>query len=73
MFGWFSLLPESDESSDDFSDESYDEDEEKESEKNPYIFVPYGHVIVPLCVPLRILQLVDLQELVDPYSCKHTF
>ena len=38
--------------------------------KFQYISVPYGHVIVPLRVPLRLLQLVDIQELIAPYSYK---
>ena len=38
-----------------------------------YIYVPYGHVLVDLRVPLRILPLVDLQELVAPYSYKLPF
>ena len=38
-----------------------------------YIFGPYGHVLVPLLVPLRILKIVDLQEVVTPYSYKRPF
>ena len=38
-----------------------------------YNFVPYGHVLVPMHVPLRILQLVDIQEIVAPYSYKRPF
>ena len=41
--------------------------------KFQYISVPYGHVIVLLRVPLLILQLVDLQEPVAPYSYKRLF
>ena len=41
--------------------------------KFQYIFVPYGHVLVTLRVLLRILQLVDIQELVAPYSYKRPF
>ena len=36
--------------------------------KSQYISVLYGRVIVTLRVPLRILQLVNIQELVAPYS-----
>ena len=36
--------------------------------KFQYISVPYGHVIVPLHVPLRIFQTVYLQELDAPHS-----
>ena len=35
--------------------------------------MPYGHVLVPLCVTLRLLQIVDIQELVDTYSYKRPF
>ena len=38
-----------------------------------YIYVPYGHVLVTLLVPLRILQFVDIKELVAPYSYKRPF
>ena len=41
--------------------------------KYRYNYVPYGHVIVTLRVPLRIFQLVDLQEFVAPYSYKRSF
>ena len=41
--------------------------------KLQYIYVPYGHVLVTLLVPLRILQFVDLKELVAHYSYKRPF
>ena len=41
--------------------------------KFKYSSVPYGHVLVALRVPFRILQLVGLQEPVAPYSYKRTF
>ena len=45
----------------------------RNQKKFRYILVPYGHVIVPLRVPLRILQLVDIQEPVATYSYKRPF
>ena len=41
--------------------------------KFQYISVPYGHVLVPLHGTLRILQIIDLQELVSLYSYKRPF
>ena len=41
--------------------------------KDKYNSVPYGHILVPLHVTLRILQIVDLQEFVAPYSYKRPF
>ena len=41
--------------------------------KFQYISVPYGHVLITFRVPLRIFQLVDLQEPVAPYSYKCPF
>ena len=41
--------------------------------KDTYNFMAYGHILVPLRVLLRILQLVDLQEFVAPYSYKRPF
>ena len=38
-----------------------------------YIYVSHGHVLVPLHVLLRILQLVDHQGLVTTYSYKRPF
>ena len=35
--------------------------------------VPYVHVLVTLRVPLRVLQLVDIQEFVAPCSYKRPF
>ena len=40
----------------------------RDQTKFQYISVPYGLVIFPLRVPLRLLQLADLQELVVHYS-----
>ena len=37
------------------------------------IYVPYGHVLVTLRVPLRLFQFVDLQGLVAPYSYERPF
>ena len=41
--------------------------------KDRYNFVLYGHVLVPLHVLLRILQLVDLQDFVATYSYNRPF
>ena len=64
---FFCLLPESDESSENLFDKSSENDEDEESDKFHYIYVSYGHVLVTLRLPLRILQLVDIQELVAAY------
>ena len=45
----------------------------RSQKKFQYISLPYVHVLVTLSVPLRLLQLVDLQELVSPYSYKRPF
>ena len=69
----FCLVPESDESSDNVSDKSSEDDEDEESDKISIFFVLYGHVLVPLHVPLRIFHIFDLQEFSAPYSCKRSF
>ena len=63
----FCLVPESDESSDDVFNEHLRMMSTINQTKFQYISVPYGHVIVPLSVPLSIFHFVDLQELVAPY------
>ena len=72
LVGFF-LVPESDESYKDVSNESSNDYEEKESENFQYISVLYGYILVPLRFTLHIFQLIDLQELLFPYSYKRPF
>ena len=69
----FFLVPESDESSDDVSDQSSNDDEDEESDEiQIYLCSVWARSCYFAC-SIAALHLVDIQELVAPYSCKRPF
>ena len=69
----FCPVPELYESSNNVFDESSEDDEDRNPTKFQPISVQYGHVLVILRVPLRLVQIIDLQEPVAPYSYNRPF
>ena len=69
MVGFF-LLPESYESYDDVSDKSSDDNEDEESDKISIYFRAVCKRSCSFACSVATFQLVDLQELVPPYSYK---
>ena len=69
----FCLVPESDDSSNGVSEVSSDDYEDEESDEiSIYFRVVWTHYFSFAC-SIAALQLVDIQELVAPYSYKHPF
>ena len=69
----FYLVPESDESSGDVSEESSDDDEDEESDDISIYFCALWTSSCSFTFSIAALQLVDLQEIVYPYSYKRLF